>query len=51
MNKTIVIIAATILMITITTLPNNLGAQNATENDSYATGSLMASANTKPLPS
>lgn len=45
MNKTIVIVAATILMITITTLPNNLGAQDVTENDSYATGSLMASAN------
>jgi hypothetical protein len=45
MNKTIVIIANTILMITFTTLPNNLGAQNVTNNDSYATGSLMASAN------
>ena len=44
MNKTIVIIAATILMI-ITTLPNYLGAQDATENDTYATGSIMASAN------
>lgn len=45
MNKKVVIIPATILMITITALPNNLGAQNVTKNDSYATGSLMASAN------
>ena len=45
MNKTVVIIAAGILMITITTLPYNLGAQNVTKNDTYATGSIMASAN------
>jgi hypothetical protein len=45
MNKAFVIIAATILMMTFTTSQNNLSAQNVTKNDSYATGSLMASAN------
>ena len=32
-------------MLTLTTTTNNLSAQNVTKNDSYATGSLMASAN------
>jgi hypothetical protein len=45
MNKAFVIHAATILMMTFTTSPNILSAQNVTNNDSYATGSLMASAN------
>ena len=45
MNKAFVIIASTILMMTFTPSPNNLSAQNVTKIDSYATGSLMASAN------
>ena len=45
MNKAFVIIAITILMMTFITSPNSLSAQNVTKNDSYATGSLMASAN------
>ncbi len=45
MNKRFIIIGATILIMTLTTSPNNLSAQNATTNASYAAGSLMASAN------
>ncbi|MFN2434934.1 MAG: hypothetical protein ABR515_06135 [Nitrososphaeraceae archaeon] len=44
MKKGFVIIGA-ILMMTLITWPNNLIAQNVTNNDSYAAGSLMASAN------
>jgi hypothetical protein len=42
--KQFIIIATTILMMTLT-LTDNLSAQNATINSSYATGSLMDSVN------
>jgi hypothetical protein len=46
--KQFIIIGATILVMTLT-LMNNVGAQNATTNASYAAGSLMDSVNHSEL--
>lgn len=48
MYKQLIIIGATILMITLTST-NNVGAQKATTNASYAAGSLMDSVNHSEL--
>jgi cell division septum initiation protein DivIVA len=45
MNKELIMIGATLLMLVLTTSTNNLSAQNATTNASNAAGNMTASAN------